>query len=79
MPLSAVNVKGQVTLPLPMRIKYGINPKDRVLVEDTGESIVIRKAPNIFDLKGTLGKALSPEKEREAAIDAATRHVMGKD
>lgn len=76
---SSVNVKGQVTLPLAYRKKYGIHPKDIVTITDTGDALVIRKAKDIFELEGTLGKASSAENERKAAMEGAARHSKGED
>jgi AbrB family looped-hinge helix DNA binding protein len=76
---SSVNVKGQVTLPLEFRKKYGIHPKDLVTIIDTGDAIVIRKAKNFLELEGVLGKAGSAEDERNAAMEGAARHTKGED
>lgn len=40
---SRVSDKGQTTIPKPLREKYGIEPGDTVVWEDTDEGIVIRK------------------------------------
>lgn len=76
---SSVNVKGQVTLPLAYRKKYGIHPKDIVTITDTGDAIVIRKAKSLFELEGILGKAGSSDNERKAAMEGAARHTKGED
>ena len=57
MPQSAVSAKGQITLPLAYRKKYGINSKDLVTIEDSGEAIIIRKARNFLAMEGILGAA----------------------
>jgi AbrB family looped-hinge helix DNA binding protein len=76
---SSVNVKGQVTLPLAYRKKYGIHPKDIVTITDTGDAIVIRKAKSLFELEGILGKVGSSDNERKAAMEGAARHTKGED
>lgn len=40
---SRITDKGQTTIPKELREKYGIEPGDRVIWEDTEEGIVIRK------------------------------------
>lgn len=40
---SLITEKGQTTIPKELREKYGIEPGDRVIWEDTEEGIVIRK------------------------------------
>lgn len=76
---SSVNVKGQVTLPLSIRKKYGIKPKDIVTIEDVGDAIVIHKAKSIFAFGGAFGKAAPEDQERKAAMEGAARHAQGED
>jgi AbrB family looped-hinge helix DNA binding protein len=76
---SSVNVKGQVTLPLAIRKKYGIKPKDIVTIEDAGDAIVIHKAKSIFEFEGAFGKAAPADQERKAAMVGAARRSMGDD
>ena len=66
MSLSTVSSKGQITLPAAARRKVGIRPKDKVLIDVAGDSILIRRAPDFAAFSGFLGKALSPEQERRA-------------
>lgn len=48
-----VTKKGQVTIPVEIRRKFGIEESSKVeIVEKNGE-IVIRKRPSIFDLAGS--------------------------
>ena len=49
----AVTRKGQITIPVEIRRKFGIEENSKVeVVEDKGV-IVIRKRPSIFDLAGS--------------------------
>jgi AbrB family looped-hinge helix DNA binding protein len=77
MPQSSVSIKGQITLPLTYRKKYGINPKDLVTIEDNGEAIIIRKAKNFLAMEGMLGAASTVAEERAAAIEGAALHSLG--
>jgi AbrB family looped-hinge helix DNA binding protein len=79
MPQSSVNVKGQITLPMAYRKKFGIHPKDIVTITNTADAIVVRKAKSIFEFEGALGAAGSLEDERAAAMEAAARHTLGED
>ncbi len=77
MPMSTVSSKGQVTLPARMREKLRIKPNDRVTVEAVDDAIVIKRAPNIFELKGFLGKAIPDRRESERMRRAVAAHVKG--
>lgn len=78
MPVSAVSSKGQVTLPAQVRRKLRIKPNDRVTIEAVDDAIVIRRAPDLFELKGFLGKALPERQERERMRRAVAAHVKGE-
>lgn len=47
-----VTRKGQITIPVEMRRKFGIEEGSRVEVVEEEGMIVIRKRPSIFDLAG---------------------------
>jgi len=79
MPIATVSSKGQITLPAESRRALGIKPHDRVLVQVTGDAIVIRPAPDVLGLRGFLGKAGTPEEEEKAMQEAVARHVLGKE
>ena len=64
-----VTRKGQTTLPIGLRRKYGISEGTRLVVEDTGNGILFRKAESIFDLVGTGSKFASVE-EMKKLLDA---------
>ena len=78
MPISAISAKGQITLPVKLRKKFGLRPNDRVVVESTGEGILIRSAGDFFELDGFLGKALSREEERARMMKGVAAHYRGK-
>ena len=54
-----VTRKGQTTVPVKLRKKYGIYEGTRLQVEDTGKGILLRKATNTLDLIGTGSKHAS--------------------
>jgi AbrB family looped-hinge helix DNA binding protein len=77
MPVSTVSSKGQITLPAQVRRALGIEPNDRLMVEARGDAIVITRAPDLFALKGFLGKALPERQERERMRQAVAAHFKG--
>ena len=53
-----VTRKGQVTIPIEIRRKFGIEESSKVEIVEQDGMIVIRKRPSIFDLAGSgAGKA----------------------
>jgi len=56
-----VTRKGQTTVPVKLRKKYGIYEGTRLSVEDTGKGILFRKATSTFELIGSGSKHASVE------------------
>ena len=79
MATSTISSKGQVTLPARMRRQLGLRPNDPVTIETVVDAIVIKRAADFFELKGFLGKALSPELEANRMHAAVSRHVQDKE
>jgi AbrB family looped-hinge helix DNA binding protein len=53
-----VTRKGQVTIPVEIRRKFGIEESSKVEIVEQDGMIVIKKRPSIFDLAGSgAGKA----------------------
>ena len=44
--------KGQVTLPIALRRKYGIKEGTKMIVEDCGSGIIFKVVPRLEDLVG---------------------------
>jgi len=78
MSIATISSKGQITLPVQVRRKLGIGPHDRVLIEANDDAIVIRRAPDLFELEGFLGKSLPREEEREKMMRGVAEHVKGR-
>ena len=78
MPISTISSKGQITLPAKLRKKFGLRPNDRVVVESTGEGILIRSAGDFFELGGFLGTGLPREEERARMMKGIAAHFRGK-
>lgn len=56
-----VTRKGQTTVPVKLRKKYGIYEGTRLQVEDTGNGILLRKTTSTFELIGSGSKYASVE------------------
>ena len=56
MPISTISAKGQITLPASFRKKFGLRPDVRVVIEPTGEGILIRRAADFFGSTGSSGR-----------------------
>ncbi len=46
--------KGQVTIPAPIREKLGLKKGEKVSFEEKEGQIIIKSAPNLLDLMGSL-------------------------
>ena len=74
--MNAVKIlpKGQITIPKKIRKSMDIKDGDTLLIEKTGEEIIIKKGKTIFDYVGILpNKGLSIEEIREKAIEEAVK------
>jgi AbrB family looped-hinge helix DNA binding protein len=63
-----VTRKGQTTIPAPLRDKYGIEEGTRLVVLDTGEGILFRRAESTNDLAGS-GSSKATPKEMKRLLD----------
>ncbi len=60
-----VTRKGQITIPVELRRKFGIEESSKVEIVEEEGMIVIRKRPSIFDLAGSgAGKGTVDELKR---------------
>jgi AbrB family looped-hinge helix DNA binding protein len=60
-----VTRKGQVTVPIELRRKYGIKEGMKVTLEDSPSGIVLKVIPRIEDLAGVDAGKISVEKAFE--------------
>lgn len=63
-----VTRKGQTTVPVKLRRKYGISEGTRLRVEDTGEGILFKKSMSTLELIGSGSKHASVE-EMKTLLD----------
>jgi len=68
-----VTRKGQVTIPVSKRRKYGIREGMRVLMRDSGEGIVIKPITPIEDLAGVDAGKISLGQMRKKLDDLRTQ------
>ncbi len=60
-----VTRKGQTTVPVRLRRKYGISEGTRLEVEDTGKGILLRKAESTLELIGSGAKSASVDEMKK--------------
>jgi len=68
-----VTRKGQITIPVSKRKKYGIREGMRVLVKDSNQGILIRPITPIEDLAGVDARKISLEQMRKKLDDIRSR------
>jgi AbrB family looped-hinge helix DNA binding protein len=56
MPYSRITTKGQMTIPVDARRKYGLEEGSIVTVEETKEGLLLKRAPDIIASAGALSK-----------------------
>jgi AbrB family looped-hinge helix DNA binding protein len=54
MPYSKLTSKGQLTIPAQSRRKYGLDEGTVVIIEDTDEGLLLKRAADIIDSAGKL-------------------------
>jgi AbrB family looped-hinge helix DNA binding protein len=60
-----VTRKGQTTIPIKLRRKYGIEEGTRLEVIDVEEGILLKPAKSIFDLAGADSNCATPEEMKK--------------
>jgi len=58
--------KGQTTIPIDLRKKYGLREGARLTVTDSGDGILFKPVPSTVDLAGSGSKHSSPEAMKTA-------------
>jgi len=77
MPVATVSSKGQITLPARLRQKLGIKPNDKVMIETSRDTLVIKRIRDFFELDSFLGDALPESEERGGMLRGAVRRSKG--
>jgi AbrB family looped-hinge helix DNA binding protein len=60
-----VTRKGQITVPIHLRRKYGIKEGMKITVEDSGSNIVLKVTPKFEDFIGAYAGKIDPKKAIE--------------
>jgi AbrB family looped-hinge helix DNA binding protein len=77
--LMTVSTKGQITIPLSLREKYGIQAGDKLLPEIHETGFFVKKPKNIFDLEGFLSGVHIPDDEEELLSPEIGRRIMERE
>ena len=74
-----ISTKGQITLPIDLRIEYGLVPGDKIFGERTENGYVLKRPKKgLLDYKGFIKETYDPEKDFALAVAEASVHVMGE-
>lgn len=74
--VSSVSPKGQITIPLEIRKRFGIKPKDKVAFEVEGDTVKL--APAVFTLETAFGSVTPinrPENFKELSRQVMEEHA----
>ncbi|MBI2597401.1 AbrB/MazE/SpoVT family DNA-binding domain-containing protein [Candidatus Daviesbacteria bacterium] len=75
--------KGQVTIPVEIRSRLGLKPKDKVRFEVEGDEVKIKPAPSRiarhFGAVAVSGKSLDWRVERKAFEEGVAEEVVAED
>ena len=74
--LMTVSTKGQVTIPLSLRVKYGIQTGDKLFSEPCTDGFFIKKPKDIFALEGFLSGVHIPDNEEDLLTPEAGQQIM---
>ena len=77
--LMTVSTKGQITIPLSLREKYGIQAGDKLFSELHETGFFIKKPKNIFALEGFLTGVHIPDDEEELLTREMGRRIMERE
>lgn len=74
--ISTITTKGQVTIPVSIRKKYGLYANDRVDFTIEGDKIVFIPVKTLRDFRGSVTGTGVPDKERQSAKEAVSRRTI---
>ena len=74
-----ISTKGQITLPIDLRIEYGLEAGDKIFGERIENGYVLKRPKKgLLDYKGFIKEPYDPKKDLAIAVEAASAHVMGE-
>jgi AbrB family looped-hinge helix DNA binding protein len=71
-----VSTKGQITLPLRVRAKFGIKAGDRIIGEEAQGGFIIKKPLDFFSLRGSLSGGEMSDDEEDLLTPDIAKHIM---
>jgi len=72
-----ISQRGQVTLPVALRVEYSLKAGDKIFVEKTKDGYLLRgPKKNLLEYAGCLIPAYSVEEEEERAKAGLSKHVL---
>lgn len=73
MPYSKITSKGQMTIPVDARRKYGLEDGAMVMVEETKEGLLLKRAPDIVASAGTLAEFANANDLVDSLVKSRTK------
>lgn len=74
--IAKVTRRGQATIPIELRKKYGIEDGDKILFEDREGAIVVRVIPRLEEMAGIYSGLATPE-EMKRRVDKLREEYLG--
>lgn len=74
--IATVTTKGQITIPVSIRRKFGLGANDRVDFFTEGDRIILVPVKTLRDFRGAVSGAGETAGERQAAKDAVGRRTI---
>ena len=74
--ISTITTKGQITIPVSIRKKFGLCANVRVDFTIEGDKIVLIPVKTLRDFRGSVAGPGTPDQERQSAKDAVSRRTI---
>ena len=72
-----ISQRGQITLPVNLRIEYGLKAGDKIFIEKTKGGYLLRgPKKTLLEYAGCLTSSYSIEEEEEKAKEGVSQHVL---
>jgi AbrB family looped-hinge helix DNA binding protein len=77
--IMTVSTKGQITIPVAVRERYGINAGDKIFGEYTEVGFFIKKPRDFFSLKGCFSGGHIPDDEEDLLTPEMGKRIMERE
>ncbi|MGB5233062.1 MAG: AbrB/MazE/SpoVT family DNA-binding domain-containing protein [Desulfoprunum sp.] len=74
--ISTVTTKGQVTIPVSIRKKYGIKTNDKIDFITEGDRIILVPVKTLRDFRGAVAGPGNMDEERQTAKEEVSRRTI---